>query len=154
MARSDEEDPFDVDGYDDGDTGAGGGAAGRVVPEFVRKVAVAGLGALFMTEEGLRSLAGQLKLPKEVLGYLLQQAEKTKDDVGRIASEEIRRFLQSDKLRREFITLLSQMTVEVKAEFRLVPSKSADGEGTDDVAPEVVVSEVKARSGKGRGKKS
>jgi hypothetical protein len=154
MARSDEEDPFDVDGFGDDDSGAAGGAAGRVVPEFVRKVAVAGLGALFMTEEGLRSLAGQLKLPKEVLGYLLQQAEKTKDDVGRIASEEIRRFLQSDKLRREFITLLSQMTVEVKAEFRLVPNPSAKGEDAGDVAPEVVVSEVKARSGKGRGKKS
>lgn len=155
MSRSDDEDPFDVDGFGDEDTSSGGGAAGRVVPEFVRRVAVAGLGALFMTEEGLRSLAGQLKLPKEVLGYLLQQAEKTKDDVGRIASEEIRRFLQSDKLRREFIALLSQMTIEVKAEFRLVPSRAEDGEGSDAVAPEVVVSEVKARSGRGgRGKKS
>ncbi|HEX8825388.1 MAG TPA: hypothetical protein VF794_36075, partial [Archangium sp.] len=54
------------------------------VPEFVRKVAVAGLGAIFMTEEGIRSLAGQLKLPKEVLGYILGQAEKTKDEVGRV----------------------------------------------------------------------
>lgn len=152
MARSDE-DPLDPDLFGDDDAGDVGGAAGRVVPEFVRKVAVAGLGALFMTEEGLRSLAGQLKLPKEVLGYLLQQAEKTKDDVGRIASEEIRRFLQSDKLRREFITLLSQMTVEVKAEFRLVPNQNAKGESSDDVQPEVVVSEVKARSGKGRSKK-
>lgn len=154
MARSDAEDPFDVDGFGDEDTDAAGSAAGRVVPEFVRKVAVAGLGALFMTEEGLRSLAGQLKLPKEVLGYLLQQAEKTKDDVGRIASEEIRRFLQSDKLRREFITLLSQMTVEVKAEFRLVPKPSEDGASPEAITPEMVVSEVKARSGKGSKKKS
>src|ERR1041384_2819863 len=71
----------------------------RFVPEFVRKVAVAGLGALFMTEEGIRSLAGQLKLPKEMLGYILGQAEKTKDEVGRVVSEEVRRFLQSEKLR-------------------------------------------------------
>ncbi len=143
MARPDDDtDPFDLE--DDGTGDPARAAAGRVVPEFVRKVAVAGLGALFMTEEGLRSLAGQLKLPKEVLSHLLQQAEKTKDDVGRIASEEIRRFLQSETLRREFLELLSQMTVEVKAEFRLVPRKDS-GDKDEDAKP-MVVHEVKARS--------
>ena len=29
-----------------------------------------------LTEEGIRSLAGQLKLPKEVLGFIVSQAEK------------------------------------------------------------------------------
>src|SRR5687767_8350552 len=89
------------------------------VPEFVRKVAVAGLGAVFMTEEGIRNLAGQLKLPKEVLGFILSQAEKTKDDVGRVVTEEVRRFLQSEKLHDEFLKLLSGMTLEIKAELRL-----------------------------------
>ena len=93
------------------------------MPEFVRKVAVAGMGALFMTEEGIRSLAGQLKLPKEVLGYILGQAEKTKDEVGRVVSEELRRFLQSEKLRDEFLKVVSGMTIEVKAQIRLVPSE-------------------------------
>ena len=91
------------------------------VTEFVRKVAVVGLGALFMTEEGLRALAGQLKLPKELLGVILTQAERTKSEVGRIISEEVRRFLQSDRLRDEVLKLLSQMTIEVKAEIRLKP---------------------------------
>ena len=53
------------------------------VPELVRKVAVAGLGALFMTEEGIRNLAGQLKLPKEVLGFIVSQADRTKDELSR-----------------------------------------------------------------------
>jgi hypothetical protein len=95
------------------------------VTEFVRKVAVTGLGALFMTEEGLRALAGQLKLPKELLGVILSQAEKTKSEIGRIVSEEIRRFLQSDRLREEVLKLVSQMTIEVKAEFRLKPDDLA-----------------------------
>jgi hypothetical protein len=92
------------------------------VPEFVRKVAVAGLGALFMTEEGIRNLAGQLKLPKEMLGYIVSQAEKTKDDLGRVVSEELRRFLQSEKLREELVRLVAGMTLEVKAELRLKPT--------------------------------
>ena len=92
------------------------------VPELVKRAAVAGLGALFMTEEGLRSLAGQLKLPKEVLGFIASQAEKTKDDVGRIVTDEVRRFLQSEKLREEFLKLLTGMTIEIEAKVRLTPN--------------------------------
>ena len=121
------------------------------VPDFVRKVAVAGLGALFMTEEGIRSLAGQLKLPKEVLGFLLAQAERTKDEVGRVLSDELRRFLQSDKLRDELSKLLAGMTIEVKAEVRLVPDRSKAGaEDAEGLSPKVVVSELNTRR---RGKK-
>ena len=115
-----------------------------LLPDFVKKIAVTGLGALFMTEEGIRSLAGQLKLPKEALGFIVGQAEKTKDEVTHVLIEEIRRFLQSDKLREEFFKLLSGMTVEVKAEFRLVPDKlneTAKG-------PSVVVTEVNTRRGR------
>lgn len=121
------------------------------VPEFVRKVAVAGLGALFMTEEGIRSLAGQLKLPKEALGYILGQAEKTKDEVGRVVSEELRRFLQSEKLRDEFLKLMSGMTIEVKAQIRLVPDRGEDAEQGEPARAKVVVTELNTRRG---GKKS
>ena len=119
------------------------GSRAGFVPEFVRKVAVAGLGALFMTEEGIRSLAGQLKLPKEVLGYILGQAEKTKDEVGRVVSEELRRFLQSEKLRDELLKVVSGMTIEVKAQIRLVPQEQEGGEK----APKVVVTELNTRRG-------
>jgi hypothetical protein len=123
------------------------------VPEFMRKVAVAGLGAIFMTEEGIRSLAGQLKLPKEVLGFILSQAEKTKDEVGRVLAEELRRFLQSEKLREEFVKLMSGMTLDVRAQIRLVPSdeKKKEGEagtGAPATTPKVVISELNARRGK------
>lgn len=134
------------------------GAAG-FVPEFVRRMAVAGLGALFMTEEGIRNLAGQLKLPKEALGFILGQAEKTKDEVTRVVTEELRRFLQSEKLRDEFLKLMSGMTVEIKAQIRLVPQdkeekgeKGASPEPAEAApkekkaaAPRVVISELNAR---------
>ena len=124
------------------------GQRGPIV-EVMRKVAFAGLGALFMTEEGIRSLAGQLKLPKEALGFVLSQAERTKDDVGRVLSEEVRRFLRSDKLRADFLQLLSGMRVEVTAHVRLVPdSERKPGESP---RPRVEVTSVKT---KGSRKKS
>lgn len=151
------DDPRDEGPSDDHEPREGWGG---FVPDFVKKVAVAGLGALFMTEEGIRNLAGQMKLPKEVLAFILSQAERTKDEVGRVVSEEIRRFLQSEKLRDEFVKLLSGMTVEIKAQVRLVPDseRRAASPGPSD-SPEpgpstkVVVTELNARRNNRRGGK-
>lgn len=121
---------------------------GRIgfVADFVRKVAVAGVGAVFLGEEGLRSLAGQLKLPKEALGFIMGQAEKTKDEVGRVVSEEIRRFLQSEKLRDEVVKMLSGMTVEIKAQVRLIPPEERGANAGDpSVLPKVTVTEFKTQ---------
>jgi len=121
------------------------GPRGPIV-ELMRKVAFAGLGALFMTEEGIRALAGQLKLPKEALGFVLSQAERTKDEVGRVLSEEVRRFLRSDKLRTEFLQLLSGMRVEVTAHVRLLPDpERKPGEAP---RPHVEVTQVRTRGSK------
>ncbi len=161
---NDRDDGFPPDPLMDDQPGKEGGRAG-FVPEFMRKMAVAGLGALFMTEEGIRSLAGQLKLPKEMLGFIVSQAEKTKDEVGRVVSEELRRFLQSEKLREEVLKLVSGMTVEVKAQIRLVPSEPAEApkaaapaepkaaEPVPPAAPKVVITELNAKRGGGKRKK-
>ncbi len=96
-----------------------------VVPELMRKAALAGLGALFMTEEGLRRTAAQIPLPKEALAGLLAQAERTKDDVTRVLAEELRRFLHSETLKRELSQVFAGMSLEVNARIRLVPEDKA-----------------------------
>jgi hypothetical protein len=113
------------------------------VPELVKRVAVAGLGALFMTEEGIRSLAGQLKLPGEALAFIVSQAEKTKDDITRIVSDEVRRFLQSEKLREEFLKLLTGMTIEINAKVRLIPPERSPG-----AKPGISVADIRVGRGK------
>ncbi len=134
--------PRDDDELDDAPDAPGDGTRGPIV-ELMRKAAFAGLGALFMTEEGIRSLAGQLKLPKEALGFVLSQAERTKDEVGRVLSEELRRFLRSDKLRADFLQLLSGMRVEVTAHVRLVPD--TDRKPGEPPRPQVEVTSVRTR---------
>jgi hypothetical protein len=129
----DPDDPLDDGPHDD--------KARGFVPDFVRRMAWAGLGAVFMSEEGIRRLASQLKLPKEVMGTLLAQAEKTKDDLGRVVSEEVRKFLQSPRLRDELMKVVSGMTIEIKAEVRLVP----DGPREEGAPAPVSVTEIKTR---------
>ena len=109
------------------------------VADAVRKAVLTGLGAVFLTEEGARKLARDWKLPKEIVGFVTAQAGGAKDEIVRVVTEEVRKFFESEALRREFLRLLSSMSVEVHAEFRLKPAKGGK------LDPEVKVSGVKAR---------
>jgi hypothetical protein len=95
---------------------------GGILPELLRKAVLTGMGAIFMTEEGIRNAAGQLKLPKEALAYLLSQADRTRGEVVRVVSAELRRFLESETLRREVWKLLTGVTIEINATVQLKPS--------------------------------
>ena len=95
---------------------------GGILPDLIRKAVLTGMGALFMTEEGIRNAAGQLKLPKEALAYLLSQADRTRGEVVRVVSHEMRRFLESETLRREVWKLLTGVTIEINATVQLKPS--------------------------------
>ena len=127
MERSppEQDDPFAPP--DDLDVGVAADDAGPrgLIPEAVKKAILAGVGAVFMTEEGARKLAREWKLPKDVIGFVGNQAHAAKDEILRAVGDEIRRFLQSEPLRREFLNALSERTIEVKMEIRLRPD--ADG---------------------------
>jgi len=92
------------------------------VPEIVRRAVLTGVGALFMTEEGIRNLVGEMKLPKDALAFLVAQADRTRSEVTRIVTQEVRRFLESETLRREIWKLLTSVTLEVNATVQLKPS--------------------------------
>lgn len=120
-------------------------AGGRgFIADGVKKAILAGVGALFMTEEGARRLAREWKLPKEVIGFIGQQASSAKEEVLRALSDEIRRFLESDAVRKELGRALETMSVEVHAEIRL----RRDQDGTP--RPQVKASVRPGRKRKGR----
>ena len=93
-----------------------------LVPDIVRRAVLTGVGALFMTEEGIRNLVGEMKLPKDALAFLLSQADKTRGEVARVVTQEVRRFLESETLRREIWKVLTGVTLEVNATIQLKPS--------------------------------
>ncbi len=92
------------------------------VPDIVRRAVLTGVGALFMTEEGIRNLVGEMKLPKDALAFLIAQADRTRAEATRIVTQEVRRFLESETLRREIWKLLTSVTLEVNATVQLKPS--------------------------------
>lgn len=96
----------------------------------VKRAILAGMGALFLGEESARRLARDWKLPKELIGFVGQQAQGAKDEVLRVFAEELRRFLQSEAVQREFWKALGDSVVEVHAEIRVRP----DGAGKPRVS--------------------
>jgi hypothetical protein len=62
--------------------------SGVALGETLKKVFATGVSAAFMTEENIRSYLTELKLPKEFLNILLQQANKSKEELmGRVGKE-------------------------------------------------------------------
>jgi len=93
-----------------------------IVPDIVRRAVLTGVGALFMTEEGIRNLVGDMKMPKDALAFLMAQADRTRSEVARVVTQEVRRFLESETLRREIWKVLTGVTLEVNATIQLKPS--------------------------------
>jgi hypothetical protein len=62
--------------------------------EMVKKILTVGVGAIFLTEESLRSMVSEFKLPKEFLTGLLDSAGKTKNEfLGKLSSDVLDRIM-------------------------------------------------------------
>ena len=75
--------------------------------------------------EVLRSVVGDLKLPREAVNYLLAQADSTKKEVVRVAANEFREFLETANVGDEVAKVLTRLSFEIKTEIRFVPNEAA-----------------------------
>ena len=111
----------------------------QFVPDLLKRTVYAGLGALFTTEEGIRKLAADFQLPKDVANYLIHQAASSKDEVLRIFAREIRGFLDNVNISGELQKLLTSLSFEIKTEIRFIPNDEALGGLSPDIKRDVQV---------------
>lgn len=57
--------------------------------ELAKKILTVGVGTLFLTEESLRGLISEFKLPKEMITGILESASKTKNEFLRSMASEV-----------------------------------------------------------------
>src|ERR1700677_5274148 len=94
--------------------------AGGPILETVKKLFSVGVGAAFMTEESIRTYLADLKLPKEALGFILQSANKGKEElVGRV-SKEISGLLQHIDIVKEDSKFAENHKFKISAEIEVV----------------------------------
>jgi hypothetical protein len=91
------------------------------LPDLLKRGILAGIGALFMTEDGVRSILGELKLPKEAAQFVINQVGKTKEDLFRMIASEIRGFLDSTNISEELRKALTGMSLEISTTVRFKP---------------------------------
>jgi hypothetical protein len=123
---------FDPDAFRMEDDAAGGTDApgiGRKVEDLLRKTMLTSVGALFMTEEGIRNLVGELKLPREITAYVVGQAEKTRRDLAGAIAREVTRFFESSNVSAELRKVLTNIGVEANVSLRFVDLTDQQGEG-------------------------
>ncbi|RMG16774.1 MAG: hypothetical protein D6729_10195, partial [Deltaproteobacteria bacterium] len=113
-------------GTESGDDTRGRSRLEGFVPDAVKKLALAGVGALFMTEEGIRNLVGEMKLPRDAVANLIAQTERARGELFRMIALEFRRFLEHANLSGEIAKALEGITVDVTASIRFRRNESGD----------------------------
>ncbi len=98
---------------------------GGLLTDMARKLLLTGIGAIFMTEESIRSTLGDLKLPKDAMGYVVDQAKKQKDDMMAVLASEFSNFFSKINVHEEIVKALSRLQIHIDAKFSFTPKGKA-----------------------------
>lgn len=94
------------------------------VSEWAKKALLSGLGAVFMTEEGIMNALTDMKLPKNVIASAVAQAEKTKKEVSGLIANEVKQFLGKIELDEIIRKVLAGQTIEISASISFGDKKA------------------------------
>jgi len=98
-----------------------GKGSGGTLSEMARRILLTGIGAIFMTEESIRNAIGEMKLPKEAMGYVLDQAKKQKNELVAVVAEEVSQFFSKIKVHEEIQKALSALHIHIDARLSFSP---------------------------------
>jgi hypothetical protein len=90
-----------------------------LLPEMVKRALFLGAGMLFMTEESVRKVLGEINLPREAVSYIMKQSEKSKTEFFSIFQRELNRFLTHIDVARLSREIMDGVSVEVNAKITL-----------------------------------
>jgi len=110
------------------------------LPELVKRALFLGAGMLFMTEESVRRVLGEINLPREAVNYVIKQSEKSKTEFFSIFQRELNRFLSRVDITRLTKEIVDGISVEINAKVTL-RTKGDKGDGSE---PGVIMEMSKA----------
>jgi hypothetical protein len=97
--------------------------------DLLRKLVSAGIGAAFMTEESIRNYVGEMKLPKDAVNFLLQGANKSKEELMNRVGNEVIKIINKIDFVKEASRFVEEHKFRISAEIDVV-KKSIPGEAT------------------------
>ena len=101
--------------------------------DLVRKALTVGVGAIFLTEESLRGLVSEFKLPKEMLAGILDSANRAKNDFLQNLSKDVLARIQDRIDPRALIEeVMRNNELDLHITVRLKPRKGAKAARRDE----------------------
>src|SRR5580658_1272442 len=93
-----------------------------VIPELLKRAIEIGVDRAQDAPESLKHFVGEMKLPKEIVSYMLQQVDETKNGLFRVVANEIRDFLEHSNLSGEMKKMLTTVQFEINTTVRFSPN--------------------------------
>ncbi len=103
-----------------------------VIPDILKRAVELGVEKASEAPESIKQFVGDLKLPKELAGYIFSQVEETKNGLFRVVAKEMRDFLEHTNFAGEMQKILTTVQFEVNTTIRFTPNDGKDeGEGAE-----------------------
>lgn len=97
----------------------------KVLKRIIEKGLESGLETISSSSDTIREVMGDnVRLPKEVVGYVFSQIDETKNAMVRVVAHEIRDFLAATDLSKELQSALTSLSFEIRTEIRFVPNEA------------------------------
>jgi hypothetical protein len=100
-----------------------------VIPELIKRAVEIGVEKATEAPDTVKQFVHDLKVPKEIAGYILSQVEETKNGLFRVVAKEMRDFLEHANLSGEMQKILTTVQFEVNTTIRFRPNEGKNGEG-------------------------
>ena len=105
-----------------------------VIPDIIKRAVEVGVEKAQDAPQNIKTFIHDLKLPKEIAGYILSQVDETKNGLFRVVAKEMRDFLEHTNIAGELQKLLTTVQFEVNTTIRFRPNEpSAAGEDDGDL---------------------
>jgi hypothetical protein len=106
--------------------------------EIMKKALFAGIGAVFMTEESVRSYVSDAKLPRDIRNYIIQNTTQAKEQFFGYLSKELSQIVIRSDLPKVIQRFLSDHTIELEAKIRFRSNASPELSGSAKATPSPV----------------
>jgi len=94
-----------------------------LVIDLMKKLLTLSIGGILFTEETVRKSITELKLPKDIATFVIQQSIKSKDELLRFISEEIVKAMKDVKIEKEIRKVLENYKVSINMEINFEASE-------------------------------
>jgi len=122
-------------------------ANSSIIGDTVKRALAVGTAAFFLTEEGVRGVLSDLKLPKDIARYTADQAATGRKEFFKILRSELRQFFEKVDLSQELKKILDGLDIEIEGKVKIA------GADQGKIRHNIQVTQVPAKKTKKRTKK-